>query len=125
MHLWENWASAGICVLLAVGIACRRTRSRHVPIMLTGFVLDLALLLYIEFGKNAIKQAATGAVQPIFYIHISVATLSLLMYFVQLYTGFRLLLKGTGREKHKMLAMIFIPLRLATTVTSFLLTPHG
>jgi hypothetical protein len=122
MHLWENWAAAGVCVVIFVGLAYRRDRARHIPLMLLAFAADMALLLYIEFGKSAIKQTVSGALPTLRYIHIAFAVASLLLYFAQIYTGIRLLRKGTGRGTHKMLAMIFVPCRLATTVTSFMAT---
>jgi uncharacterized membrane protein YozB (DUF420 family) len=122
MQLWENWAGAAVCVLIGIGLAYRRTPSRHIPVMLGAFAADLALLLYIEFGKSAIKQAVSGALPTIRYVHIAIAVLTLLLYFAQVYTGFRLWRKGKGRATHKRLAVIFLPARLATTVTSFMAT---
>jgi hypothetical protein len=132
----ESWANVIICVVLAVGVSLHRVTRLHVPLMLAGFVMDLALVLYLQLTRDAVGKAVAG-VPALRYFHISVAVLSVLLYFALIPSGYRLLkLKGVtaggpevaetfraARLWHKALASVFGLARGATLVTSFVITP--
>lgn len=106
-----------ICLLIAAGIYFRKDRRRHVTIMLTAFGLDMLMVLYIEFTRDAINEAIHPP-HPFITFHVVISILVVLLYLTQLFSGLKLLKHGTHRQFHKFSAAAFIVMRLANLVTS-------
>lgn len=125
--LFSKSFNTAVLLLLTVGIYLRRQPARHIPIMLTSFVLDVANVILIEVyartrGKGAVEQGVeslTGAGSGIERFHILVSTICILSYVVAVYTGLRLRRRGIGRKAHRANAAFFIATRVASYVTSF------
>ena len=113
--------SGCIVALMFVGIAMRKNRKRHVPIMATVIGWDILLILQIELSRGAIIKASKAMTNAVMLnIHVSIAVLTVLLYFGLIYTG-RKILKGETsiRSKHRMLGVAAAIGRLATFATSF------
>jgi hypothetical protein len=133
LHLYNGL----VLILIFVGVALRRQRRRHVPIMITAFVLDMASVLYLEFNRQVIAEALEHVSALTMQIHLSFAFLTLAGYGVALLTG-RLLLKRrhsflkgklfsnglSVRPVHRFNAIAFLVGRIGIFITSFLVVPH-
>ncbi len=116
-------------LLIALGWKFKKRAEIHIPLMASAFVLDLSLLLYIEFTRHAIetlqKDITTATHEGLLYFHVMVSAIMLILYFVQIGTGIRLA-KGNAvsRVFHKNAAIAFVACRLLNYVTSFFVTPQ-
>ncbi|MBI2027510.1 MAG: hypothetical protein HYS98_06900 [Deltaproteobacteria bacterium] len=117
---WIHFYSGAVLLLILVGISQKRTPKRHIPIMISCFVLDLASVLYLEFTRDAVFEAYRRAPESIMQIHLFFAITTLVGYFVALPTGI-LLFKGRKhlRKFHKWNAMVFLIVRCGVFITSF------
>lgn len=106
------------CLLIFIGIYYRKNRKRHVPIMLTAFSVDVVMLLYIELTRNAIKTSL-HAPHPFVTFHVGISVILMILYLIQIWTGFKLYRSGTMRSTHRKMAVAFVVFRLANLVTSF------
>ena len=103
------------------GISLRKNRKRHVPIMALTILWDILLILQIELTRSAIDKASKVPTNAaILNIHVSFAITSVILYFVLIYTG-RKLLKGDKdiRSKHKLFGWSAFVFRTLTLLTSF------
>ena len=110
-----------ILSLILVGVYYRSFRAKHVKIMASAITWDLLLILQIQVNRQAIQKAAKAIENPMMLnIHVSIAVLTVLIYFALIYTG-RKLLKGQSniRPKHKLLGWSAVVMRTLTFVTSF------
>ena len=108
-------------ILLMVGIALRRDRSKHPKIMVAAFVLDLGLVLYLELTRGAIDRASQLASQ-ILTIHVGFAVATLVFNVALLVTGYRIYSgKSAGLTTHRRLAWVFMICRIATFLTAFVI----
>ncbi len=87
---FNMWLASVAWILLAIGYCRRRNKAQHVPLMLTGITLDITLVLYLQFTREAIQTALSFSLTPWQQIHIGFSTAALLLYFPILYLGFRL-----------------------------------
>lgn len=106
------------CVLIFIGICYRKNRKRHVPIMLTAFTIDVAMVLYIELTRHAIKTSLHPP-HPFVTFHVCISVILMILYLVQVWVGFKLYRGGTMRSFHRKMAVAFVIFRLANLVTSF------
>lgn len=110
-----------VLLVLVVGLALRRDRSKHPPIMVGAFVADLALVLYLELTRGAIDRASQLASQ-ILTVHVAFAVTTLVANIALLVTGYRIYSgKAAGRTTHRRLAWLFMICRVATFLTAFLI----
>ena len=65
-------------LLIVVGLALRRDRKKHPPIMVLAFVLDVALVLYLELTRGAIDRASQLASQ-LLTVHVGFAVATLVL----------------------------------------------
>lgn len=110
-----------IMVLMGYGISQAKKRDRHVKIMSTAIIWDIILVLQIEFTRSAIIKASKIMTNPtMLKIHLFFAISSVLLYFVMIYTG-RRVLRGQVelRKKHKKIGWLTFTFRILTFVTSF------
>jgi len=127
-----------VLVILAVGIYCRRRRELHIKLMASAFVIDLALVLYIELSRHAVESVVSGS-RAIVWTHASISLTVLVLYVVQLVLGSQLLraqpaLAGAAaaskafavssawhtRTLHRNLGIAFVIFRLLNYLTAFL-----
>ena len=109
--------------LLLYGVYVRRNRFKHVRIMKLAIFWDLLLVAQIELSRQAIATASKLTQNPtMLIIHISLAVSTVLLYFVMLYTGPKLL-KGdeTIRKWHKPIGWTTLTVRILTLITSNLI----
>lgn len=108
-------------MLLVLGLALRRDRTKHPPIMVTAFVLDLVLVLYLELTRGAIDRA-TQLVSQLLTVHVSFAVSALVLNIALLVTGYRIYTgKAAGFTTHRRLACAFMACRVATFLTAFVI----
>lgn len=114
----------GVFVLIFIGVALRKNRKVHPPIMITCFLVDLALVLYLEFTRGAIKEAADRVMEPMMLIHIIVATLSIGLYVALLITGTKVLRGAPEKLQriHKRFAITFLVNRVAVLATAIMVS---
>lgn len=110
--------STAVLALIGVGLALRRTRRAHIPIMLTCFALDLGSVVYLQLQRDAVQKAASKPT-PILMVHIAFALTTLVLYAAMTATGTRLARKDVGRGLHRKLAVVFLACRAGTWATSF------
>ena len=107
--------------LMIFGIMKRKNRKIHVPVMSAVLILDVLLILQIEFGRSAVEKATKVLVNPIILnIHVTFAVLSVVFYVLLVITG-RKLLKGEQsiRPRHRLFGWTAFALRTLTLLTSF------
>ncbi len=113
------FASTVVLVLVAAGLYCRRRQRVHLALMLTAFVTDLALVLYIEAGRGAVEKVVES-VRPVIWFHAAVSVGVLLLYLTMLTLGLQLLRGRTAlKATHRRLGMSFVALRVLNYMTSF------
>ena len=107
-----------VFILLLIGFANRRQARIHVPIMVTSFVLDMLMLIYIEVTRHAIEQAV-GETNLTMKVHIAASLVVVILYVGQIITGIR---KKRGRSSrwHGKAGVVFLTARFVNLVTSFL-----
>jgi hypothetical protein len=107
--------------------------------MASAFVIDLALVLYIELTRHAVKAVVTGS-KALVWTHAAISLMVLVPYVVQIALGYRLLmarpalagnLAGSAsaslsdtehsRTLHRNLGITFVVFRLLNYATAFLL----
>ncbi len=115
-------------VLIFAGLVCLRFRRLgcHAACMVTAFVLDVGLVLYIELSRGAVDRVA-HSISPLLWFHVAISTAALLLYVVQGYLGYRLY-RGlaVSTMSHRWVGITFLVLRLGNYVTSFMVVaPRG
>jgi len=104
--------------LIVAGWTQRRRRERHVPLVLAGMGLDLAMVVWLEISRSVVEEVA-GTVQhvpfpAIRWAHIASSTLAVVFYFPTLWFGFRMLRGATDpavRKRHAVVATLALVLR--------------
>lgn len=95
-------------ILLSLGLILRSNRKIHVSCMLSGIVLDLGIVAYIQVTKNAVNNVLHNSIDLLPLLHIGTSTIAVILYFPVLYLGFSLL-KGprniTTVNAHKKVAL--------------------
>lgn len=123
------YASSFILLLIIAGLVYRRQTKIHVPLMIAAFVLDLSLVLVIEFQRHAVEKVVETASQGtdwFLVFHAVISLIVLVLYVLLMKSGFKILkLKKAAanfsveRFEHRNLAAAFLVLRLVNYVTSF------
>ncbi len=115
--------SSFVVCLLTVGIVFHRKLEVHIPIMLSAFVIDVALVLIIELQRHAVEKVLGEVVaqSPSAFVifHACVSLLVILFYIALGITGAKTIIDRKNLPTHKVLAVVFIILRLTNYVTSF------
>jgi xanthine/uracil permease len=115
--------SSFVVFLIAIGIVFHRKLEVHIPLMVSAFVIDVALVLIIELQRHAVEKVigeATSSSPSSFVIfHACVSLLVILFYIALGITGSKTIKDRTKLRVHKKLAYVFICLRLINYVTSF------
>jgi hypothetical protein len=92
--------------------------------MAAAFIIDLGLLLYIEFTRHAVETLEKTLQTPyhsgLLFFHVGVSALTLILYFVQIGTGIALARNlPINRAFHRLAALVFVTCRLLNYITSF------
>jgi hypothetical protein len=112
--------STGVMAILAAGMYFRGRRpSIHWKLMVTAFVIDVGLVLYIELTRKAIEQIPQARGLLLFHIAVS---LSVIVCYLVMFALGRRLLGGRldTRIAHRNVGFTFLTLRSLNYVTSFL-----
>ncbi len=120
---------AGLCY----GISRRREPAVHMKVMTTCFVVDLLNVILVEVAARGSHNESQGAVEQglrSFYdnlfsllnFHIIASVISIVCYIIAIRTGRRLYRTGEGRGLHRKNALVFVVVRLASFVTSFMVS---
>jgi hypothetical protein len=111
-----------IMILMVVGIVVHRRRSLHVKIMSSLIVWDILLILQVELSRKAILKASKAMTNPaLLNIHVSIAVSTVLLYFVMIITGRKVLAGDRGVLRlHRRIGYTTFVMRLLTFLTSFL-----
>lgn len=112
-----------IVALMLYGVSQRKNTYKHVKVMKLCIIWDLLLIAQIELTRGAIVKASKVMSNAlILNIHVSIAVATVLLYFVMLYTG-KKLLKGNKKIKpfHRLFGITTLTLRVAAFITSFLI----
>lgn len=117
---WLKLFSILACVALLVGYAYRRRPRVHVPLMVTAFVVDMAIVAYIEIDRDAIATAEAH-MSPLMVVHIAISVAVILLYFGQIASGIRNV-RGKRSRWHRLAGPSLILLRLGNLVTSFMVS---
>lgn len=109
-----------VCVMLVVGVLYRRNRRVHIPLMLSAFLIDLGMVLYLEIRRGVIESIPGRPMTPLLIVHISISTIVLVLYGLQIYSGIQ---NAKGRRKpwHAKVGATFLVLRLGNLATSFMI----
>ncbi len=115
--------SSFVVCLITVGIVFHRKLEVHIPIMLSAFVIDVALVLIIELQRHAVEKVIGEVVAPspsaFVIFHACVSLLVILCYIALGITGAKTIIDRSKLPTHKAIAMVFIILRLTNYITSF------
>jgi len=104
-------------VLIALGWTQRRVRARHVPLVLSGIALDLALVVWLEATRGVVEKVAGASPHDPFpamrWAHIASSTLAVVLYLPTLWLGFKLMRTNdpATRERHARVATAALVLR--------------
>lgn len=120
--------STVILLVIAFGLYKRRQPKVHIPVMGLAFVMDIALVLYIEWTRHAIETFAESVAVPmdktLLLFHIGVSLVTILLYVALIVSGIRLFRGDAAvRTWHRGLAGAFILFRLTNYATSFFINP--
>jgi len=110
-----------VLCLLGAGLYFRRRRPHwHFKIMLGAFAIDLLLVLYIEFTRQAVETVVTER-RLWLLIHAGISLGVLACYAGMIALGWQLLAGKPARaSRHRNLGMLFCFLRGANYLTSFI-----
>jgi hypothetical protein len=112
--------STGVMLLVGAGLYFRRGRpSLHWKLMVAAFVIDIALVLYIEFARQAVEGLPEAG--PLLLFHVAVSLFVIVGYLTMFVLGSRLLRgRADTRLAHRNVGIAFVTLRSLNYVTSFL-----
>lgn len=109
--------SGVVCLIILVGLAYRRRKKMHAGLMMTAFVIDVAMVLYIELTRQAIATAIHPP-HPFVRLHVTISITVMILYVFQIVTGMRRYKTGSRRDGHRLGAVLFVIFRLGNFVTS-------
>ena len=110
-----------VCVILVIGVLYRRRKRIHIPLMLTAMAIDVGMVLYLEIRRGVLESIPSRPMTPLLVIHITISVLVLILYGVQVVTGYHNS-KGRRSAWHPRIAALLLPLRFANLITSFMIT---
>lgn len=120
------WVAAGAWGLMVLGFLLRRHRRFHVPLMCSVIALDVALVLYLQFDRDAVQKAMEFTLDLSKQAHIVFSTAALILYLPVAFSGYRLL-RGedspTRRGRHRWLAYSCLILRTLGFAFMFSMAP--
>lgn len=114
-------ASTVVLLLVATGLYFRQRRPEwHLKFMISAFVVDLLLVVYIEVTRHAV-ETVVSQVRPLLWVHAAISLAVLVCYVVMIGLGRRLLAGQVAtRATHRTVGFTFCGLRVLNYVTSFM-----
>ncbi len=109
-------------LLLTYGFLKRKSRTIHVPCMLSGIALDFALVIYLQLTKEAIQTAVSFNLSFWQQAHIAVSSIAMLLYLPIIFLGFKLFYKtasASQRQIHTRIGKTALLLRTCGFVLMF------
>ena len=113
--------SVVVCAILVIGVLNRRRRRIHIPLMLTAMAIDVGMVLYLEIRRGVVESIPKRPMTPLLAVHVTISVLVLILYGVQIVTGYRNA-KGRRSTWHPRFAALLLPLRCVNLITSFMIT---
>ena len=109
-------------ILIFAGVYFRKKRALHMSLLLSAFVIDVLLVLYIELTRHAVEKVVSNS-GPLLWFHVFVSVVALGLYVFQVRLGY-LLYRGiqASRGLHIKCGMAFILFRVMNYITSFMVT---
>lgn len=105
-------------LIIFYGFWLRYKAQPHVRVMITAIVVDLLVIGFIEFRRRVVERASHGGLDPLLKFHISLAMLSIVMYVIATWTGWKIW-KGTGgRRVHRANGVLLLGVRSLVSITS-------
>lgn len=101
-------------LLIVLGWTQRRTRKRHVPLVLVGIAIDLALVLILEFSRDVIGMTMEKDWSWMQWTHIGSSVIAVLLYLPVIWIGIAMLRGAAGPSAwtaHRRLATTALALR--------------
>ena len=116
-----HFLSTLVIIIIGLGLYCRhRSPYWHWRIMVTAFVFDLSLVLYIEYNLHVVEKVIIEST-PMLWFHATISVLVLLAYLVMFYLGRRLISGEVSmRTAHLYVGITFCILRGTNYITSFI-----
>lgn len=115
-----------ILILMYVGVSVRKQRTKHVKIMGTVIAWDILLVLQIELTRSAIEKASHAMTNSaLLNFHVTIAVLTVVLYFAMLWSGRKMLKNEFGvRKLHKFMGISTVILRTMVYVTSYMVVTN-
>lgn len=114
-------ASTLVLGLIGLGFYFKKNTKLHALCMSLAFIMDVSLVLIIEINRSAINHVMSS--NSIFvWFHVLISTCVILLYLLQIYIGINLAKQTANlelRKIHKIMASVFVVLRLINYLTSF------
>lgn len=119
--------SALILLLMHSGVYIilnKRNISLHTKLMGTAIAWDILLVLQIELTRGAVAKAMKAPANPlILNIHVAMAITCVLLYFVMIYSGRKIMSGDRSLLKlHRLSGALTLTLRTLVFATSFFVT---
>lgn len=93
-------------LLLANGLILRKKTKFHVALVLSGMFLDIALVVFLQIKKNAVKTVLAMEMPLLQEVHVIFSTLAFILYPAVIYLGSKLLEgKGDYKKLHVQIAI--------------------
>ena len=117
----EKTISLLVCCIIATGFYVRDRKRLHISLMSLAFAIDLALLLYIELTRQAVKTAIEPP-HPFVTFHVLISVGTMLLYLVQIGSGIGSIKGWIVRMiPHRVAGMTFLVFRGLNFATSLFL----
>lgn len=112
--------SVFVCGLLIAGVLRRRKPRVHIPLMVSAFLIDLTMVVYLEVRRGVVESIPQRPMTPLLFTHIILSSIVLVLYGVQIFTGVKNA-RGLRRPWHRKAAVAFLITRFGNLLTSFLI----
>jgi hypothetical protein len=109
-----------VLLIILAGVYLRRRVRLHMAMMLTAFLIDMAMVVYLELKIHAIDSAA-HPFHPFLTFHVIISVLVILIYLHQITSGLLIYFKKISWPWHKVGGITFIIFRIGNLITSLLL----
>lgn len=76
-------------ILMTLGVFQRSNRVMHIRLVISAVILDVGLVLFLEFTRDAVFAAMTKRYTTLQQFHILCSTVALLLYFPTLFFGWK------------------------------------
>lgn len=91
----------------------------HIRLMLLSFVADLGLVLVLVIHRKALGKVNMGMPWTL-KLHVPIAVFTILLYFLAVWTGYRLYRGAPVRHRLRIIDRFLVPARVLTLVTSLI-----